>query len=236
MPYTRCARCGLTQALQDSCKRCGSALALATPVLRRAPKSALPSPAAILVRPRQTIRAIVDQDPTRYVILLAWLSGVASAFGTITAKAGDRELPLAFYIGLALYLGPLTGFFHTYTGAALARLTGSWLGGEATFAECRAAMAWGAMPLVCALPLWVIGFSAVGIALIREHAFGIRGTFVILGTQLLIWVWAFTLQVACTAEVHRFSTARALLTAVLGWIVFIGSLIALVLVAMAFIK
>jgi len=233
MEYARCAECGLTQTLQDSCKRCGSDLAPLKPVLRQAPESTLPAAAAILVRPRQTIRAIVDQDPTRCVILLAWLSGVASALGSTTVKAGDHQFPLAFYIGLAIYLGPLVGFFHTYTGAALARLTGRWLGGRATFAECRAAMAWGAMPLVGALPLWAIGFSTFGMALVQERAFGIRGTVVILATQLVLGVWALTLQVACTAEVHRFSTTRGLLTAVLAWIVLLGSLVALVLAAMA---
>jgi len=123
--------------------------------------------AAILIRPRQTIRAIVDRDPARYVILLAWLSGVASGLGSITVKAGRPELPLAFYIGMALYLGPLIGFVHTYAGGALAHMTGSWLGGMATFAECRAALAWGAMPLACTVPLWLIGFSALGITLVQ---------------------------------------------------------------------
>ncbi len=201
--------------------------------MRQAPQSALRSAAAILFRPRQTIRAIIDQDPTRCVILLAWLSGVAGTLGSITVKASDRELPLAFYICLAIYLGPLIGFFHIYSGAALARLTGSWLGGGATFAECRAAMAWGAMPLVCALPLWSIGLSVFGMALLRERSFGLSATLAILATQLLLAVWALTLQVACTAEVHRFSMTRALLTAVLAWILFVGSLVALVLAAMA---
>jgi hypothetical protein len=189
--------------------------------------------ATVMVSPRQTIRAIVDRDATQCVILLAWLSGIAGAVGSISIKADERGLPLAFYLGLALYLGPLAGFFHTYTGAALVRLTGGWLGGRATFTECRAAMAWGAMPLICALPLWCIGFSIFGLALVRDRSFGLPGTSVIRGAELLLAVWAVALQVACTAEVHRFSTIRAILTAVLSWIIFVGVLVAMVLAGMA---
>jgi ABC-type multidrug transport system permease subunit len=94
-------------------------------------------------------------------------------------------------------------------------------------------MAWGSMPLVCALPVWAIGFSAFGVTLVREGAFGIPGVLVILAVQLAFGVWTLALQVACTAEVHRFSVMRALLTGVLAWIVFVGTVVALVLAAMA---
>jgi hypothetical protein len=172
------------------------------------------SAAEMLVSPRETIRGIVDRDPTQYVIFLAWWSGTAGLLYSMILSADEKksELPVVALVILAAYMGPLMGFFYVYLAAALTRLTGGMLGGSATFADCRAAIAWGSLPLVGAL-------------LLCPFASSLPGLFTYLG----LVIWMLVIQVAALAEVHRLSTARGVLAAFLAWLLYVAFVVAMVL-------
>jgi hypothetical protein len=220
MQFARCDGCGLTQTLQGTCRRCGRPLggAIGSAARAAAPPNPFVSMFAIFIKPRQTIRAIVDEDPTQFVILLTWLSASATALGTGIEKMqeGESRLPFAFYAVLAVYVFPPLAFAYTYTAAALITVVGGWLGGDASFAECRAALAWASIPLIATVPPLFIPHPIVAWAL-----------------SLLFALWAMVLQVACIAEVHRFAAWRAMIAALLAWILILASLIGFVVALVA---
>jgi hypothetical protein len=147
----------------------------------------------ICTSPRATIRALVETDPRRHVLLLAALNGVGLPL----------PLPGAWWL-VPLVLGALASILFLYANAAVVRWTGSWLGGRASVAEVRAALAWSAIPRILAVgvgaPIGVLlGDAAAGPPALAWSIF--RG---------LVSLWVVILGIACIAEVHRFSTARAL--------------------------
>lgn len=180
----------------------------------------------IWIRPRDTIRRIVDTNPTRHVLLLAALSGAAESLDRAIGEGmGDRvSLPIVLVIVLAL--GPIGGIVTLYVGGWLLRRTGSWLGGVATVEEVRAALAWATIPTTLSRFL----SSLVLIAVFRDEAFttltpstdallAARPLLELLVGVLLVGivvvgvvlgVWSLVISLKCLGEVHRFSAWRAL--------------------------
>ncbi len=114
----------------------------------------------IWTRPRGTIRAIVDTDPTRSVLLLAMIYGISSTLSRSMQRSPGDYLSLSVLLILALAGGSLSGIIINYLMAALVRWTGSWIGGVASVIECRAALAWGAVPMAVNLVL-MLGLIAI---------------------------------------------------------------------------
>lgn len=106
--------------------------------------------------PRKTIRAIVDSDPTRHVLLLAAIAGVAGALNRSSNDNGiGNILPTWGVVLVVVVLGPLGGLLSLYVGGAILRWIGSRLGGRASSEEVRAAIAWSALPRIAVLVLWL---------------------------------------------------------------------------------
>lgn len=87
---------------------------------------------SIWLRPRATMRSILDTDPERLVILLACVGGVAEALGRASMRnVGDR-LPLWTLLLTCGAVGPVGGLISLYLGSLLLRWTGGWIGGRGT--------------------------------------------------------------------------------------------------------
>src|SRR5579859_2464400 len=108
----------------------------------------------IWYRPRATIRQIVDADPRRFVVEIAWLAGALAALNmqvmaaTIDPPASVHHLPRFRPIGSAIFafiFGALNVVI-VYGLGALYRWAGGILGGTATTVEVRAALAWSQVP------------------------------------------------------------------------------------------
>ncbi|HVA81590.1 MAG TPA: YIP1 family protein, partial [Candidatus Binataceae bacterium] len=115
--------------------------------------------ARILIRPRTTIRAIVDRDPRDRVIVLVVISGFVSAL----ALAVQSRSPAAFMIGTRtipviaattmrkiriaqIVAAPVLAVVFLYINGALLRWAGGLLGGAAKSVEVRAALGWSSIP------------------------------------------------------------------------------------------
>jgi hypothetical protein len=177
----------------------------------------------IWIWPRKTMRQIVDADADYLVTLLAMLAGFDQALGEATSEnMGDtRSLPVIFL--LCAILGPIGGLISLYIMGGLLRWTGSWLGGEASSQEVRAAIAWSSVPSIWAMLLWI-----PYLAIFREEMFtsampriesSLLLLLLLLGfglVEIVIGLWAFVILLKCLGEVHRFSAWRALGASVLG--------------------
>jgi hypothetical protein len=214
----RCGRCGLTQFSAEACRRCGTPL-VPTVVVRARPRDAAIHPLRdIWFSPRDTVRTLVASDPTRGVLVLSWFVGLAMFLEPMTSKANDR-FPIAAAMVTAVLAGPMLSFGLVFLQALLTTGTGRLLGGEASPVELRAAFAWAQAPLLGLFLLWWPEMWMPGGYWKPALAF----------INLAIFLWAEVLAVVLVAEVHGFSNARALGAILLAWVIKIALLIGLLL-------
>ena len=173
---------------------------------------------SIWIKPRGTIRWIVETDPTRHVVLLAVVGGIANSLNLVEMFNLGDLLPLPIMLIFALVAGAIWGLPYIYIFGAILRWTGSWFGGEATRKEVRAAIAWSSVPSIWALMLWV-----PGLILLREELFTSPRLpylspskdydYLIVGFIYLrgvIAIWAGIVFFKCLGEVHGFSAWKAI--------------------------
>jgi Yip1-like protein len=193
----------------------------------------------IWMRPRATIRKIVDSDPTRHVLLLA---GTVYVSATLLAQRWWRIVPQKnlqprnyFLSGLfvqwlvALYdptgvwpswkaeiitlvaLGAVFGIVWLYFCGAILKLTGRLFGGGATAIEVRAAIAWGEIPWI---PAFVCGSLWSNDANSSGTQAAMPYPFVF---YAVFFIWGLVALIKCASEVHRVSAWRGL-GAVVLWL------------------
>jgi Yip1 domain len=171
----------------------------------------------IWTRPRQTIRAIVETDPTRHVLILTVLQGIALALmRASTQKLGDH-FTFPAVLAMVVGLGSLVGLAALYGVAWILALTGRWLGGRAQPERFRAAIAWSSVPMVASLPPGLMLFAVLGRELFMTRtptidAYPALGLLVLgwQGITALLRGWELMLFVRCTEEVQDFSVWRGL--------------------------
>ena len=181
--------------------------------------------ATIWTRPRATIRRIVDTDVRNQVTFIAILSG---ALIWLERRWSSPSPAPAFpmLVVTAVIVGAILGVIELYINGALLKWAGSALGGVASYAEVRAALAWSRVPVIVAV---AIGVLAILIGtdgpMLGGEASGSSTTLVMLHGALVLW--GFIVMLKCVGEVHRFSVWRAL-----GSIALIVAAFALILIAL----
>jgi Yip1 domain len=173
----------------------------------------------IWYRPRATIRRIVDTDPTRFVLGIAWLVGALSvlnsqvAVATTDFPANAPHWPRLGSIGIAImaFLCGVISVVSLYGFAALYRWAGHILGGTAQAVEVRAALAWAQVP---GLYLLVVTIIATVLGLYTPPAPHTVSPLSLI--ESIVGIWVFVILLKCLGEVHRFSAWRALGAIVLG--------------------
>jgi hypothetical protein len=173
--------------------------------------------------PRRTLRAILDSGDRRAVLPLAAALGVSQALDQAAnhdmgARAG---LPAILATGIAV--GAVAGPLVLLLAGSVLRWTGSWLGGRGSAVELRTGLAWGQVPAVSALPLWVPVILAGGREVFRaapELSASATATVLACGIAMAgAALWGAATSVLCVAEAHRFSAWKGLGTVLLGLLV-----------------
>jgi signal peptidase I len=184
--------------------------------------SAAPSPwRTTWLAPRETIARLVATDPRRDVLLLAVLGGVSGLIGNVIAErpawlTSSWQLPALTVVG-----GALVGVISLYLTGFLLRWSGRLLGGAATQAETRAAVAWSSLPNIASLAIYLVALLVLVVwpeAIDREIL-----AIILLVAAGLLAIWTVILQVAMLSRAHRFGIGRAVLSylmvAVLAWLI-----------------
>lgn len=179
---------------------------------------------SIWVRPRGTIRQIVDSNPDHHVLLLAILSGIFRALDNATEQELGDDLSILAIIVMSLVFGSIGGLLSLYVGGAVFRWSGSLFGGVAPSEHVRTVIAWSSVPdvvlLIIFIPIIIIfgsdWFSSSPTFMDESEilSFLLVGGLAFLGLALVLWR-AF-LFVKCLAEVHKFSAWRGLAAATVG--------------------
>lgn len=193
----------------------------------------------ICIRPRATIRAIVDRDPTDQVIALVLvtaaivvLTNAIHGYGYDPTAFANASKSIPEWEHHTLRLAKLWGFAIAmllavpllYINGALFRWIGSQLGDTAKAVEVRAAIGWkSVLSIVMTLASFVVGFlvlppsqsfEPVSISSILLIWRSMLPSIIILSP---LWLWSFIVWLECLSEVHRYSVWRALATSLIGY-------------------
>jgi len=182
----------------------------------------------ICFSPRATIRKIVDSNPRRFAVGIAWIAGALAALDLeIQFNSGQAPPNIPEFVinrlgsmgsfglaGFAFSLGVL-GVVMLYLLGFLYRWSGGVIGGTATAAEVRAALAWTQAPAIYVTILGVVIAILTPEAPAREPGAppGIPWWSVV---RVLLGFWIFVISLKTLGEVHRFSAWRALVAMILG--------------------
>lgn len=183
---------------------------------------------AMLVQPRATMRRILAAPPDRAVIPLVLLA----AFSSVLRDSSFAKLPDALQTpGVAatvitvflLNLLVIVGVFYLF--AWLTYFAGRFVEGTGTARDVRSALAWGLVPIVCAilfrLPAALllrgddpqIQMSQFGVSFnTAPLARGCGWALVLLALEAIVFVAWIVITTNTLAEAHRYSRGRALQT------------------------
>ncbi|HEY5235234.1 MAG TPA: Yip1 family protein [Rhabdochlamydiaceae bacterium] len=182
------------------------------------------------VRPRETIRAIIQTNPGYMYPLLCFIYGFPMALQLAqNFSLGNRFHVAGIVVGAAI-LAIIVGAVMINIATALFTWTGKWIGGVGTYQQVRAAVAWSNMPSVVNIAIWVINLAVFGVRIFRsdfvETQFVGNELSIIFMTalvQLVVAVWAFVITLKALGEVQGFSAWKALLNILIPiFVIFIG--------------
>lgn len=188
----------------------------------------------IWVRPRATIRRIVEADPNRFVIEIAWVAGALAALD-LQMQSSSGQLPANVAtlipidsfgsVGLAVFafVCGLLSVATLYGLGQLYRWSGHLLGGSAKAAEVRAALAWAQVPAI-----YITTAGAI-VALLTVQGGGDQPALWWKVVRGALGLWAFVISLKALGEVHRFSAWRALGSIIVGSLAVILAMLAIVL-------
>lgn len=172
---------------------------------------------SIWVKPRKTIRYVIQNSSFKMLFILAILSGIATFLNfAYNSDLSDRLSVTAGEVLLySFILGPILGMLFWYLLSAIYKGIGKLFGGEAMFKELQYAVAWSNVPLIFSLLLWIPQISVLG-----EWTFSAEVPWlsmpslimiiIISVIELILSIWYFVVIVKAVAEVHQFSAWKGL--------------------------
>jgi hypothetical protein len=171
----------------------------------------------IWIRPRATIRGIVNKNPSFRVLPIASAGGILQAVQVAVLFLAGDQLCVSMILVLCVVLGPPLGLILLYLGAWIVELSCRMLGGQADSREVRAALAWSSVPFLAMTPLYIIRIALVGKELFTFEkprllsqpavAYLLAATAV---PEVVLSIWWLVVTLKALAEVQRFSAWRAL--------------------------
>lgn len=193
---------------------------------------------SIWIRPRETVRYLVQRGPGPMVLVLAALGGISQFLDRASIAAMGDTYTTSFIVLLAILLGPALGIIGLYIGGWLFAWTGRWIGGQGSAPDVRIALAWATVPVVFGLLVWMFNLAVIGGDLFTTYMPGVEArpilAIVMMFTGLItiaLGIWSLVIMLHGIAEVHGFSAWKALGTVLLGLVPLFGLVFVIGIVA-----
>ncbi len=184
---------------------------------------------AICFRPRVTLRRILEENPTRFVLVLAALGGVLE-FLREAEGTESEETSLASIFVRALTVGALMGILGLYVFGFVLRGAGSLLGGRGTARDVRAALAWAYVPAVWLAILWIPKLLLFGKSVFTIEAESLGESYLALRwLEYAGSLWSLVIGIQCLGEALRLSAWKALLALLMGTLLLAVPLLAILI-------
>ncbi|OAB36950.1 hypothetical protein PMSD_10080 [Paenibacillus macquariensis subsp. defensor] len=181
----------------------------------------------IWIRPRETMRHIINKPTnTGVVILLMLLGGFIFAMNKAASDSMADSMPLdtlfitiicATIIGAVIYYFLIGGLFYW---------VGSLLGGTGSYSDVRLSLAYAYIPTIITLLIWIPSLILFGTENFTsdtprmDSSDGSLITYLIFEViEFIIGIWGIFIYLKCLGEAHRFSAWKALLTVILPLII-----------------
>ncbi len=179
----------------------------------------------IWVKPRETLRKILEDNPKRVILWLALISGLLGGFAWagkmwITSPE-QQEMKNYGVAALLLFLGAIGGLIYLYVGGWLYQLAGAWLGGRGNYTDVKCAIGWAQYPAIVTSIISLFDFVILTHPWIQA-LFGL----LLLGSAL----WAFILFLYLLAEAHRFSVWKALFSVLIAFLLLFVAILLITLI------
>lgn len=158
--------------------------------------------------PRQAMRYVLNNFPRRHVHLLAILGTLTTVIG-MTISFYNWWVTLIIWVSLAI----LGGLFYLYVIGGLLKWTGSWLKGQGTFEEIRAAIAWAQIPVIAFFIIQMIVLWLVK---------GNGGNPIYATVFFILCLWSSIIFLCCLAEAQQFSFFKALINYIIMAVIVIA--------------
>jgi Yip1 domain len=207
----------------------------------------------ICIRPRATIRAIVDSDPDpdgraiKLVLITAVVAAVTNAirsyrYNPTAFTIANKPIPVvpphgSHLVSLwGLVIWPLLAVPFLYLGGALLRWSGALLGGTAKAVEVRAAIGWSS---VLSIGLYLISFVLSFLVTPSQRPTSLSMNAMLASWRPMwpsliilapLWLWEWIVRLQSLGEVHRFSAWRALSAQLIGLLLVLGAILVAVVV------
>lgn len=99
-------------------------------------------------KPRQAIASVVATNPRRHVWLLAALGMICTIAAQRTFTEGIGALLSWSSVAAVILAGAIIGVINLYCSGLFLRLSGKLFGGQASYAQVRASLAWSQLPII----------------------------------------------------------------------------------------
>jgi len=196
----------------------------------------------IWIKPRETVRAIVDFNPKHRFWILSFLYGLPMLLHMAQNLSLGSGFTTVGIVIAALVLAVFAGWLGLTIASGLIYWTGKWIGGQASYFPVRAAVSWSNVPNIVAVIVWfVLIFNFRDQIFLAEFdEMNFAGTQMTLLTgalivQTAIAIWSFILLVKGIGEVQGFSAWKGVLNVlipfflvgifiwVISWLFWVGN-------------
>jgi signal peptidase I len=165
---------------------------------------------SVWIKPRGTVERILAANSGRDVLLLAALGMISEIAAQLIFAAGlPAALPNWRIIAAVILVGAAAGILTLYLTACFLKWTGALLGGRASMARIRAALAWGGAPFAIGVPICLLVFFALALLGVAKGSFvslALQGVLVVLG------LWALVLALWMYGRVQGFGFWRTIVS------------------------
>ena len=188
---------------------------------------------SIWLKPKETIRDIVDTNPKQHMMLLAVLGGLSQSLASTSSLGFGKMIPVNEILMLSIFTGPLTGFFYVFAIGWFLHNILIRLGGTAEIIETRSVIAWSWVPIASTIPLWGVKYI-----LFRDELFKIEKPFLesqpmlsslsglLQFVDIVLFIWTVIILIAGLSEVHKTPIGKTIgAFLILNLIMFIPSIL-----------
>lgn len=177
---------------------------------------------SIWVKPRKTIRALIDYNVNYRFIILCVIYGFQYMLQAAQFISMGSDSSLWLILLLSIILAIPVGYIAFTFGSFALFLLGKLIKGKGTFKQVRAATYWSSVPMVITIAIWIVLMVVHGNSLfVAGYERGLTGTGITINIvaaliQVIIGVWGLVIFLHALGEVQGFSAWMALLNTFLA--------------------
>jgi Yip1 domain len=185
----------------------------------------------VWLRPRRVFRELATRPVGIVDYLLAAAQGIGNFLALYRTEGAGAHSSVEEILGNSFAYGAIAGLAGVLLMAVIYGRLGARAGGKATTKQVIHVLAYGSVPMVASLALWVLTALLAGEATFVETPRADEEGFLVLllhaqfVSYVLLLIWSVVLQVMGFSEIQGFAVRKALGVWVLGQIIgFLASL------------